>query len=596
MPTATPPPELADGPGVAVSRERFLCGEPVEPAPPTGVRSPILASWRRSRDWQVAADRVQPRYVRDPDVDTPLTRGAEPVLRALREQLDGQPVSILLTDAAGLVLARLTADAELERHLDRVQLVPGFSYAERYVGTNGIGTALEGGRPMHVFGHEHYAEHLEDLACAAVPIAHPVSGKTVGAMNLTCWRKDAGSLLLTLAKSTAAQIRQALLAETGTRELALFQEYLRACRRSSGIVLAVDTDVAMVNDRARAVLDPADQAALLQHGADALAAGKLSRPGRLEVELPTGGTARMTLRPLAAGGGVVRVELLAGGPLPVAAADPAGRSGPPGLVGSSPLWLRACEEVAAAYRASEWVAVEGEPGVGKLAVLLAVRRQREPAGRLAVLDAADARSAGWLDALRRELAGGPDGADTLVLRHADSLAGSRLRAVAAALQAAGRRPDPPWLAVTSRGRPPARLLPLLPRSVELPPLRHRAEDLRRLVPFLLARLGHGDRLTCSPEALQLLMRSSWPGNVEQLVQVLRRIGQHRRTGVIRPDDLPPESRTVSRRLLSRLESIERDAIVQSLQEAGGSKAAAARALGMSRATIYRRIHEYGIVS
>jgi transcriptional regulator of acetoin/glycerol metabolism len=37
--------------------------------------------------------------------------------------------------------------------------------------------------------------------------------------------------------------------------------------------------------------------------------------------------------------------------------------------------------------------------------------------------------------------------------------------------------------------------------------------------------------------------------------------------------------------------VERDAIVQSLHEAGGSKAAAARALGMSRATIYRRIHE-----
>jgi hypothetical protein len=319
MPTATPPPELADGPAVAVSRERFLSGEPVQPAPPPGVRGPILASWRRSRDWRVAADRVEPRYVRDPDADTPLTRGAEPVLRSLREQLDGQPVSILLTDAAGLVLARLTADAGLERHLDRVQLSPGFSYAERYVGTNGIGTALEGGRPMHVFGHEHYAEHLEDLACAAVPIAHPVSGKTVGVMNLTCWRRDAGSLLLTLAKSTAAQIRQGLLAETGTRELALFQEYLRACRRSPGIVLALDTDVAMVNDRARAVLDPADQAALLRHGAEALATG---RAIRREVPLPTGGAARMTLRPLAGGGGVVRVELLACGPAAGAAADP----------------------------------------------------------------------------------------------------------------------------------------------------------------------------------------------------------------------------------------------------------------------------------
>ncbi|HZB51533.1 MAG TPA: GAF domain-containing protein, partial [Mycobacteriales bacterium] len=536
-------------------------------------------------------DRVEPRYVRDPDADTPLTRGAEPVLRSLREQLDGQPVSILLTDAAGLVLARLTADAGLERHLDRVQLSPGFSYAERYVGTNGIGTALEGGRPMHVFGHEHYAEHLEDLACAAVPIAHPVSGKTVGVMNLTCWRRDAGSLLLTLAKSTAAQIRQGLLAETGTRELALFQEYLRACRRSPGIVLALDTDVAMVNDRARAVLDPADQAALLRHGAEALATG---RAIRREVPLSTGGSARMTLRPLAGGGGVLRVELLAGDPAG-APAGPPGRAGPPGLpglAGASPLWLRPCEEVAAAYRAGEWLAVEGEPGVGKLAVLLAAARRQAPAGRVAVLDAAEAGSAGWLAELRGELA---RGAGAVVLRHADALAGGRLRAVAAALRAVAARPDRPWVAATSGGPLPAALAPLLPRTVRIPPLRHHPEDLRRLVPLLLGRLGSGGRLTCSPEALQLLMRSSWPGNVAQLVEVLRRAAQQRRSGVVGPADLPPESHAVSRRLLSRLESIERDAIVQSLAEAGGSKAAAARALGMSRATIYRRIHDYGIV-
>jgi transcriptional regulator of acetoin/glycerol metabolism len=53
---------------------------------------------------------------------------------------------------------------------------------------------------------------------------------------------------------------------------------------------------------------------------------------------------------------------------------------------------------------------------------------------------------------------------------------------------------------------------------------------------------------------------------------------------------------VSRRVLSPLESIERDAIVQSLLDNAGNKIRAARALGMSRATIYRRIHEYGIVT
>jgi transcriptional regulator of acetoin/glycerol metabolism len=72
--------------------------------------------------------------------------------------------------------------------------------------------------------------------------------------------------------------------------------------------------------------------------------------------------------------------------------------------------------------------------------------------------------------------------------------------------------------------------------------------------------------------------------------------QHRRSGVIQPGDLPPETRTVSRRLLSPLEAMERDAIVRSLIDWDGNKIKAAEALGMSRATIYRKLHEYGIVA
>jgi transcriptional regulator of acetoin/glycerol metabolism len=53
---------------------------------------------------------------------------------------------------------------------------------------------------------------------------------------------------------------------------------------------------------------------------------------------------------------------------------------------------------------------------------------------------------------------------------------------------------------------------------------------------------------------------------------------------------------VSRRLLSPMESIERDAIAAALLDARGNKARAAKSLGMSRATIYRKIHEFGIVT
>jgi len=589
--------DLAGGDRLAKTRERFLTAESVEP---NQVRDTILASWWRSRRWNVAADHIDLAYVRDPDLDTPLTRSALPVLRHLHEQLDGQPISLILTDPAGVVLTRLAADHDLDRHLDSVQLAPGFSYAEQSVGTNGIGTALEGGRPMHVFGHEHYAEHLEDLACAGVPIHHPISGKTVGVVDLTCWRRDAGPLLITLAKTTADQIRQALLTESGVLEFELFQEYLRACRRTPGIVFAFNNDVVMMNDQARLVLDSGEQSVLLGQAAVALAS---RHRGALVVDLPTGVTARMYCQPVHGdgrlAGGVVHVKLMEVDSRQAAEAGPPVRLFLPGLVGSGPLWLRACHEVDAGYASGEWLAVEGEAGVGKLALLRAVHQGRNPAGHLHVLDAAEATERDWPVGARSELL---DGKGSLVIRHVDRLSARRLRALSAALQAArtAGQQDSLWVAVTleqaAKSAELAELLRFFPSTVELPPLRHHVEDLHELVPLFLGRLTQHGRLVCSPEAMQLLLRSSWPGNTEQLWQVLRRVVQHRRTGSIQPNDLPPECRTVSRRLLSPLESMERDAIVQSLLDAEGNKAKAAKALGMSRATIYRKIHEYGIVA
>jgi transcriptional regulator of acetoin/glycerol metabolism len=583
---------------LARTRERFLTRDAVEPQQ---VREPILASWWRSRQWNVPADHIELSYIRDPDLDTPLTRSAMPVLRHLRENLEGQPISVILTDSAGVVLSRMTADHDLERHLDGVKLAPGFSYAEEFVGTNGIGTALEGGQPAHVFGHEHYAEHLEDLACAGVPIHHPISGKVVGAVDLTCWRRNADPLLIALVKTTADQITQALLADSSALELELLQEYLRACRRTNGIVLALNNDIVMMNDHARQVLDPGDQAVLLGQAGEALAGG---RTGAVEVELPTGMTARMHCRPtrrtLDGGhGGVVHVRLVEAGRRPGGESALSARMFLPGVVGSGALWLRACQQVQEVYERGEWLVLEGEPGVGKLALARAVHQRRNPAGRFEVLDSVGAGSADWLPQARGALLD-PSGGG-VVIRHVDKLGPRQLHILAGALAEARSvtRPERLWVAVTrtrdSGAANLAELLRLFPSSVELPPLRHHIEDLPELTTFFLGKLSQHARLSCSPEATKLLVRSTWPGNVEQLWQVMRRIVQRRRVGAILPRDLPPECWTVSRRLLSPLEAMERDAIVQSLLDTEGNKARAAESLGMSRATIYRKIHEYGIV-
>jgi transcriptional regulator of acetoin/glycerol metabolism len=270
----------------------------------------------------------------------------------------------------------------------------------------------------------------------------------------------------------------------------------------------------------------------------------------------------------------------------------------PGLVGSAPLWLRGCSQVEAVYNSGEWLALEGEPGVGKLAVLRAVHQRHDPAGRLSVLDAADAAEHDWLVQARRELL---ESQGTVVFRHINLLGARQLNTLSCALQEAradDRQGSVRVVVTLSRKSSSADLTKVLrhfPSSVELPPLRHHIEDLRELVPFFLAKLSQQARLTCSPEAMKLLLRSRWPGNIEQLWDVLRRVARHRRSGTIQPADLPPECWTVSRRLLSPLESMERDAIVQGLLAYRGNKARTAESLGMSRATIYRKIHEYGIV-
>jgi sigma-54 dependent transcriptional regulator, acetoin dehydrogenase operon transcriptional activator AcoR len=594
-------PEVADDTRLALARERFLAAEPVEPGL---VRDTIMASWRRCQEWHVAAGRIDLSNVRDPGSGTPLARTALPVLQNLRESLQGEPVSVVLADRAGVVLSRQTAGYELDRHLDGIQLAPGFSCAEQSVGTNGIGTALESGQAAHVFGHEHYTGQLGDLAGAGAPIRHPISGQVIGAVGLTCWRRDAGRLLIALAQSAAGRIIQGLLNDGSAREARLLQEYLRACRHTGGIVFALTSDLVLMNDRARDALHPGDQAALLGHAAEVLAG---NHRGPVDVGLPTGARARMYCRSLRGNGrqclagGVVHVKLLELDTWPAAGAGAgshARRFGR-GLVGSGPLWLRGCDQVDAAYASGAWLWLAGEPGTGKLALARAMYRRRNPAGAFHVLDAADAGDHHWMVRALGELLEGDGG---LVIRHIDRLSVLRLQALGIALEqavAAGRQ-QALWVAVTLSQSPVSGdlggLLKFFPSAVELPPLRHHIEDLHNLVPFFLAKLSRPGPLACSTEAMQLLLRSNWPGNTGQLWQILRRAVQHRRTGTIHPADLPPECWSVSRRLLTPLESMQRDAIVQSLLDHQGNKAKGAQSLGMSRATIYRKIHQYGIIA
>lgn len=586
----------ADPNQLATDRENFLSSGGIRL--PHLVTDVILSSWRRSQELRIDTEKLTPSYLPQINLETPLARSAAPILCQLLNELANEPVSIILTDSNGVVLQRLCTDSGLTRALDRARLAPGFSYAEEHVGTNGIGTALERRAPILVNGVEHYIHHLSAFACAGVPIIHPISGTLLGVLNLTSTSQHANQLLLVVAKSSVQRIQDQLLSQANASERALFTNYLQASRSGGKSILAVGEDLVMMNSHTHQHFDADDRAALAGLSSDASGA---TRPTTFLADLPSGITARVDYRPVFAGetlaGGVFSIQRKTAGRSPASAPSLVQF---PGVVGHSAIWQQACRAVLDSYRRREWLVLEGEAGTGKLALLRGVHQLRNPSGHFRVIDAADASDPEtWLDTLAEELdqAGG-----TVILRQINLLEPQMVHEVSTMLLETSARfgaGDTPWVAMTlsaseRSAHVDAELLPHFPHSVEVPPLRHHLDDMRVLVQHLLGRVTKERALMLSPAAMNQLVRLPWRGNVDQLLRVLERVAQQRRTGTVTIDDLPAECRATSRRQVTQLGALERDAIGASLAIHQGNKGRAAEHLGISRATIYRKIREYGI--
>lgn len=557
----------------------------------SSLRPYIDVSWQRSRACLIDTDHPDPAFVEEPGRESPLLRAARPVLTSLAAELAGEPVCLILTDSHGVVLRRGGGDSALLRALDAVRLAPGFRYGESDVGTNGIGTALEVGAPILVNGGEHYVGNLRSFSCAGALITHPVSGTLLGVIDITTKAENSNPLLLSFAKLAARRIQERVLEEANELDAALLGGYYAACRHSGGPVIAVGKDVFMMNSLAQQHFDASDQAALLDQSRETV--GK-AEPCTMLADLPSGVTARLAYQPTYAGealaGGIIRVK-----PQSTPVTTQSRSTSLAGLAGSSAAWRRVSNDVVNAVTRAEWVTLQGEEGSGKLALIAAAHEAAARDRRLAVIDAHTDDH--LVEHVTAELEAGSD----LVIRRAHQLSADQLAGLADLFE---RVEDDslsrgPWVALTTHpddqgAEVGAHLLHYFPRTVWVPPLRHHIEDLSALVRVLLKRAGATD-LTLSPAATNQLMRLPWPGNISQLRQSLLSIFRNQRSGVVDAADLPAECRATSRRSLTRLETLERDAIVEALKVHGGDKAAASESLGMSRATIYRRIREYGIV-
>lgn len=140
--------------------------------------------------------------------------------------------------------------------------------------------------------------------------------------------------------------------------------------------------------------------------------------------------------------------------------------------------------------------------------------------------------------------------------------------------------------------------------VELPPLRHRLDDLPPLVENFIEEFNREHRKSVQgleQDFLDALRAHTWPGNIRELRNVIQRAVIVCRSPMLSLRDLPLE--LASRRgpevsftvhLGSSGHEVERELLVRTVAYANGNKARAADILGMSRGTLYNRLKRYGL--
>lgn len=134
-------------------------------------------------------------------------------------------------------------------------------------------------------------------------------------------------------------------------------------------------------------------------------------------------------------------------------------------------------------------------------------------------------------------------------------------------------------------------------TINIPPLRERTED----IPLLARAFAMYPRITgkgskkISPEAMESLIKYSWPGNIRELQNVIERAIILAEEELISVRDLPANLLdSLEGQSMGSLKDLERDAIVQALRLHGGHRVRAAKTLGISERNLYRKIREYDL--
>ena len=632
---------LPDAASIRRAHDRFLDTGEV----PSGIVPEVIRrSWIRCARSGVPADRVREiarldghsvRVELNRHVD--LLAAAEPVMDMLHLQLEHTGAIVLLCAPDGLIL-RCMGDPVFVSRAERVALEPGVFWTEDSKGTNGIGTAIFERAPLVVYAAQHYVERNQFLACSATPVFSP-GGKLAAVLDITGDYRSHHSHTLALARMAGRNIERQLFLRKHQNELVL-----QVHRNPSYLGSLFDGRVAFSEDGRFLAAEGAALESLGISGQtfagtfeDLFDTPFSDMMSRLRSQQPV---AKLRLR---RGGETVYAQLARGliSPAPLShdrkePQSPAATQLAPALEAlhaGDPQVEEAISRIKRVLGHDIPVLLQGETGTGKERLARAIHASGLRADKPFVAVNCAALSEGFLES---ELFGHEERAAAETMRKSGRILEAsggtlfldEIGDISAALQerllrvlqlrettplgGTPRRIDV-TLICSTRGS----LLERVQRgefredlyyrlnglTVHLPALRDR-KDIAELARRVLAEEAQGGLAAeIAPDVTEIFLRHPWPGNIRQLRLVLRTaLALAGSSRVIGLDSLPEDflaqlpaaqSRVISsdvrQSTVERLAEIELQAIRNAVAANKGNLSAAAKQLGIGRATLYRKL-------
>nr|WP_314628881.1 sigma-54-dependent Fis family transcriptional regulator [uncultured Noviherbaspirillum sp.] len=575
---------------------------------------------------------------------------ALPVMENLYEQIVNTHNMVVLTDANGLIVEALGDDDFLEK-ANRVALQPGVNWSEEGKGTNAIGTAIVEKKPTLVHANQHYLVSNHFLTCSAAPIfSH--QGKLVGVLDVTGDQRSFHQHTMALVRMSAQMIENQLFSAAFDDGITLHfhsrPEFIGTLME--GIASFTPGGRFLSANRIGLVQLGLPLPALQAHTFSSLFGMPVSAlfdhyrttsPSLLTMCLHNG--VRVHARAEVRRSNMVFQNVQHGEPEAAARVQPAASaarklSSLHYLNTGDPQMQRLIDKVGKVLGRDISILVTGETGTGKDLLAQAIHNDSPRAGGpfVAVNCASIPETL-----IESELFGYEDGAFTGARKKGsigkiqqanggtlflDEIGDMPVSLQARLLRVLQERVVMPLgssksipvnvavICATNRN-----LRDMILRGafredlyyrlnglvVKLPPLRER-EDLEVVVNRLLLAESEGRPRKVSADVMRMFKQHNWPGNFRQLSNLLRTavvmlgddeeaIGTEHLpddfledlSAVLQQDKTESVERVVSQ--MSTLEDVEATVISRSLKAHGGNVSATARALGVSRNTIYRKM-------